>query len=326
MNKLKKTGIFALALILALTSSFAVYAAVSYDSSQDPVVSLSGMKAYVAEALGSITNTLNSLSSRVSALELAVKSGSSTGSGSGSGTGVSTEVLKQLTDRIDALEKSNSELKKNYNDVSSKFSVTERELRDLIADLQTSYNGVAKEIDSVKSSITSLQNQFASVKNDVSTLNQNFKQISDLSTRLETLKIKVDSLTEGGGDIGQIRKEFDTLVEQFDTVLDKASDLYTVVHVPCGATVRAKDADDTVLVILRSGSAAAVSPFMTPGTAQGLNDLSDGIDLYDGEQIPLFHNVLIPRGGSDGRGITVTSVEGAYLMIGGDYVIVEPQS
>lgn len=324
MKKLKRTGIFLLALLLAVTSSVAVYAAVSYDSSQDPVVSLSGMKAYVAEALGSVNSLISDLTTRMSKVELALQAGGGSGSGGSSG-GISLDALQQFIDRIDALEKNCSDLQAGYDSVSSKLTNTERELRDLIADLQTSYNGVAKEIESVKSSVTSLQNQIAAVKSDISTLNQNFKQISDLSTKIETLSYRIDSLTEGGGNIDKLREEYAALVEQFNTVLDKASQLYDVVLVPYGATVKAKDSDDTVLVVLRTGSAVAVSPFDKPGTMQGLNDLSDGMELYNGEDLPLFHNVLIPRGGDDGRGVTVTSVDGAYMMIGGDYTIVEPQ-
>ena len=78
------------------------------------------------------------------------------------------------------------------------------------------------------------------------------------------------------------------------------------------------------MLILRSGSAVAVSPYTEIGTVQGLNDLTDGVDLLNGDQIPLFNSIMIPRGGKDGRGVTVTSLEGAYFLLGGDYTIVEP--
>ncbi|MEE0967824.1 MAG: hypothetical protein U0M06_00420 [Clostridia bacterium] len=72
-------------------------------------------------------------------------------------------------------------------------------------------------------------------------------------------------------------------------------------------------------VILRSGTAEIVSPFDN----QGLSDLTDGVDLKAGQNVPKNHNLLIPRG-DDGRGIKITSSEGAYVMVGGAYKIVEP--
>ena len=72
-------------------------------------------------------------------------------------------------------------------------------------------------------------------------------------------------------------------------------------------------------LILRSGSAEVVSPFDN----QGLSDLTDGVDLKGGAAVPKNHNLLIPRG-DDGRGIRITSSNGAYVMVGGAYIIVEP--
>ncbi|MBE6538195.1 MAG: hypothetical protein E7671_01860 [Ruminococcaceae bacterium] len=72
-------------------------------------------------------------------------------------------------------------------------------------------------------------------------------------------------------------------------------------------------------IILRSGTAEVVSPFDN----QGLSDLTDGTDLKGGASVPKNHNLLIPRG-EDGRGIVITSSSGAYVMVGGAYIIVEP--
>ena len=68
-------------------------------------------------------------------------------------------------------------------------------------------------------------------------------------------------------------------------------------------------------IILRSGSAITVSI-----TSNGLNDLTDGTELYNAESVPLYHELLVPRG-DDGRGLEVTSPE-AYIMVRGDYEIV----
>lgn len=327
MKKMKKSGIILVALLLALSTSLAVYGAVNYDSSQDPVVSLSGMKAYVSDALTEIKNTVSALTDRIDLLELAVKSGAgSSGSGSGEGGGISLDALSQFIARIDALEAANQKLKEDNAEINKKLDNTENELRSLISDLETSYNSVSNELNALKDNVTALSNQLTTLKNDVSTLTKNFKQISDISTKLQTLTYRIDALTAAGGDITVLREKYTEVSSMLDDAISNAGQLYSVVLVPYGSTVYAKDADDTVLVILRTGSAVAVSPFTTPGTAQGLNDLTDGSELYDSADLPLFHNVLIPRGADDGRGVTVTSVDGAYMMIGGDYIIVSTQS
>lgn len=325
MKRIKKTGIFLVALLLAMSTSFAVYGAVIYDSSQDPVVSLSGMKAYVSDAIADIKSAVTSLTGRVDLLELAIQSGAG-GSGSGTGEGISLESLSQFVARIEALEAANASLKADNEKINQKLDKTENELRSLISDLETSYNSISDELNALKDSVAALSNQLTSLKNDVSTLDKNFKQISDISTKLQTLTYRIDALTAAGGDITVLREKYTEVSSMLNDAIENAGQLYSVVLVPYGSTVFAKDPDDSVLVILRTGSAVAVSPFTTPGTSQGLNDLTDGSELYDAAALPLFHNVLIPRGGEDGRGVTVTSVDGAYLMIGGDYVIVGPQS
>ena len=76
---LKKTASLILALSLAFITSIAVYATVTYDSSTDPVVSLSGLAQYVENyVLKPIDSRISDLSSRISALELG-------GTGGGSG-------------------------------------------------------------------------------------------------------------------------------------------------------------------------------------------------------------------------------------------------
>ncbi len=75
-------------------------------------------------------------------------------------------------------------------------------------------------------------------------------------------------------------------------------------------------ADSPCEIILRSGTAIAVSPI-----ENGLNNITDGSELLNAAEIPLYNCLLVPRGG-DGRGIQITS-EGAYVMVRGEYQIVE---
>ena len=67
--------------------------------------------------------------------------------------------------------------------------------------------------------------------------------------------------------------------------------------------------------ILRPGSSAAV---VSPVTANGIADLTNGSELYNGQNIPINSYCLIPRG--DGRGIICTS-DTAYIMVRGSYEI-----
>lgn len=104
--------------------------------------------------------------------------------------------------------------------------------------------------------------------------------------------------------------------EQTETVPTQNSSeskSYTLLELTLGQTVMA---DSICEFIVRPGSrVAAVSPF----PAQGIADITNGIEVLSGEMISINAYCLIPRG-SDGRGISVLS-EKAYIMIRGDYTI-----
>ena len=317
-NKFKRGVIFVLALILASTSSLVVYAGVTYDSSKDPVVAFSGMVSYVESALKSIKESIASLETRLTLLEL---SGSSGGNSSG---GMSAEQYAEIMSRIEALEKANQELAKENSSLKNDIKNTRNELLSLIDELSADYDTLQNSISALSSDITNLQNQITSTKNDLITLEKNFKQIADISTKLEALTYKVNNITAADGDINVLKNQIKDLENQLDNIIEELGKIYESVFVPYGATIFAKDDEDTVTLILRSGSAIAVSPYVEQGKLQGINNLTEGVDILDGGNIPLFNSILIPRGGNDGRGVKVTSLEGAYFMIGGDYTIVEP--
>ena len=321
-NRFRKCVSLLSAMLLAGVSSFAVYASVVYDSSKDPVVAESLLIKYVKEQLDPILSSISDMESRLEVVEL---TGGGGGSGSGSGgVNLDSDAAKKLLERISSLESDVSALKQSNEALENQLTSTKDTLTALITDLQNQYNTLQTEVSGLSSEIVSLQSSIATVKSDISTLNTNFKQISAISTKLETVTYKVNTLTGAGGDIAKLREEVESVTALYDGLLEKVGQLYDIVEVPYGATVYADDPDDTLMVVLRSGSARVVSPYTTGVTRQGLNDLSDGAELYDGDELPLFHNVLIPRGGDDGRGIIVTSIGGAYIMIGGDYRIVGP--
>ncbi len=316
---MKKSVVFLLALLLASTSSLAVYAAVTYDSSKDPVVSLSGMTAFVNDALSDIRAAITSLETRMTLLELM-------GGGSGgSGGGIGSAQLADILQRIEDLEKEIADLKNENGVLKNDIKTAKNENQALYNELAREFEELRSNLSSLSTDITNLQKQITTTKNDVLTLEKDFKQISDISTKLATVTQKVNNLTSSSGDITLLKNQVKELRTQLEGILGEISQVYKPVFVPYGATIIATDSDDTVLLILRSGAATAVSPFITEGTIQGLNDLTLGTDIYNSEAIPLFHHVMIPRGGDDGRGVVVTSADGAYFLLGGDYTIVEKQ-
>lgn len=318
--KIKRGAILLLALILAGTASLAVYASVSYDSSKDPVVAFSGMVAYVESVLKDIRESIAKLDTRLTLLEITGPQGG----GSSGGTGISAEQLAEIYAEIDAVKKANEELAAENASLKTEIKNVKNELLSLYDELAADYDSMKNSIAGLSTDITNLQNQITSTKKDLSTLEKNFKQIADISTKLETVSYKLNNLTSSKGDITLLKNSVKELENQLDSILNELGKVYETVFVPYGATIIATDDDDTVMLILRSGSAVAVSPYTEIGTVQGLNDLTDGVDLLNGDQIPLFNSIMIPRGGKDGRGVTVTSLEGAYFLLGGDYTIVEP--
>jgi hypothetical protein len=67
--------------------------------------------------------------------------------------------------------------------------------------------------------------------------------------------------------------------------------------------------DSSTEFILRGGTANVVSG------VNGLCDVTSGVDLVNGQEVPYNHLIIVPVG--DGRGLLVTS--NAYLMIKGGY-------
>lgn len=92
-----------------------------------------------------------------------------------------------------------------------------------------------------------------------------------------------------------------------------ASGTYETLELDIGDTLLAKSALE---IIVRPGSiVTAVSPFKQ----QGIADITNGNELYDGDEFAINAYCIIPRG-NDGRGVRVFS-EKAYILIRGEYEI-----
>ncbi len=69
--------------------------------------------------------------------------------------------------------------------------------------------------------------------------------------------------------------------------------------------------------IVRRGTATLIDP-----DANNLPDLTSGVDIVAGEEIPLNHHMLCPR--RDGRGLTVADDSAEFwIMIKGDYIVIK---
>lgn len=84
---------------------------------------------------------------------------------------------------------------------------------------------------------------------------------------------------------------------------------YTVIEVEASQTIIGAQGTE---MILRGGKALAVG-----SGDNGLQDVTAGVDVKDGETINANHLFIIPR--NDGRGMKIQ--EHAWIMVKGDYII-----
>ncbi len=92
---------------------------------------------------------------------------------------------------------------------------------------------------------------------------------------------------------------------------------YTMKTLNKGQKIYAKDT--ALEIIVRSGTATVVSPFVEEFKSQGLSDITTGKELYNGAVAPFNDLLLIPVGG-DKRGLEIKS-DKAVLLVRGDYEI-----
>jgi hypothetical protein len=106
--------------------------------------------------------------------------------------------------------------------------------------------------------------------------------------------------------IGYLEAEYG--LSNRDGASGKNTDAYEIIFMETGKLLFA---DAGAQIILRGGSATAISG------VNGLCDVTSGVDVLNGMDIPLNHLLIVPA--SDGRGLTVT--RDAYLMLKGTYRI-----
>lgn len=111
--------------------------------------------------------------------------------------------------------------------------------------------------------------------------------------------------------LAKIEEDYSATIEALQSRLDALSNVYETVTLEKGKRLTANAACEIVLL---SGSATVRSS----ATDSGLIDCTDGFVLYDGQNVPLNHKLLVPDNG-DGRGITATGT--AQLLVKGGYTV-----
>lgn len=166
------------------------------------------------------------------------------------------------------------------------------ELKRLIENGGGASNGTSGSASSAD--VTELTNRVSSLENRMNYLATN-DSLLQLAARVQALENKTGTGTSGAAASGSMQ--------------------YTAIFVEYGKTLLAPK--DSIELILRTGTAVIVSPFAD----QGISDVTVGVDLKNGDHVSYNHAMIIPRGG-DGRGIKITSTYGAYVMVRGEYEIV----
>lgn len=88
-----------------------------------------------------------------------------------------------------------------------------------------------------------------------------------------------------------------------------AASTYKPISLEEGQTLLGKEGTE---IILRSGEATAID-----NGSNGISDLTEGIDLWTGNEVKTNHQLLVPR--ADGRGIKAKTI--IWVMVRGGYEI-----
>ena len=142
-----------------------------------------------------------------------------------------------------------------------------------------------------------------------------------IDTMIDALNARIDAIGQAGtattpppapAETEAVQVETEAVPAETEAPANSAMPItdYDVVYLTKGQTIVGSSE-----FILRSGSAISTCPGIN-----GITDITDGVDLTDGMEIPWNHLLLVPR--DDGRGITVTSVE-AYIMARGQYTVID---
>lgn len=137
-------------------------------------------------------------------------------------------------------------------------------------------------------------------------INQNVETVNNESVEIKKM---VDNINIEIQDLNAKVDDLKSNLNNSSTAESGTSDKYEVVFIEEGKSIYFAESTE---VICRSGKASAIA---SPNG--GLSDLTIGVDLQTGEEVPLNHLIIIPR--NDGRGMHVTV--SSYFMVKGGYTI-----
>lgn len=172
-------------------------------------------------------------------------------------------------------------------------------------------SGLHSSLDTLSSKIAAIEAQLNELADSDEDDNAALKKdVDQLKTELASLKTEFAALKTA---FASLQDEIKKLAEE-----EKTGDTFIAIQLKKGQTIYAKGG--AIELILRTGAAKVVSPFNDQYTRQGISDNTNGTEIFNGGSASLNHLLLIPRG-DDGRGLTVTSNDGAFLMVRGNYEI-----
>lgn len=135
--------------------------------------------------------------------------------------------------------------------------------------------------------------------------------LEEVDNKIETLKEELEGVDiETNNEIDD--DDFFESTDNENTASPTSSE-YEVIELTDGDALYAISACE---IILRAGKTICIAP----DANQGIADLTDASEIYNGNELTKNHLCLIPRG--DGRGILAAS-ESVFIMIRGDYTVVE---
>ena len=125
-------------------------------------------------------------------------------------------------------------------------------------------------------------------------------------------QIKEEIFDELRADIyAEVSADYAANIEALQKQIDVLSNEYAVVDLTKGQRLTASAACEIVLL---SGSATV----RCSAKDQGIIDCTDGFILYDGQNVPANHKLLVPNNG-DGRGVTAAGT--VQLLVKGGYTV-----
>jgi len=280
MKKSKRLKITAVAAAVMLAGTVTVYA--SYDSSKDPVVSLSYLTdVFKPEVKGELSSEIKS--SLKTELKNEIKSELK--------TAIKSEISSELKSSIKS--EISSELKSSLkSELKSEISASlKSELKsELSTELQAEIKPSIKE-----EVIADLKGELKSeLKNEIKT---------ELGTSLkESLKSELYE---------ELSVDMSATVEALQKQIDILSNEYEVITIEKGKKFTAKSACE---ILLLSGAMNV----KCRAANEGIVDCTDGVILYDGQNVPVHHKLIVPDNG-DSRGFAVTAT--TEILVKGGYTI-----